>query len=68
MAGENIMTRGLLILLGLLLAIGLGIRPLKHWLHKRWLGSGIEGEQLLLWGGLFLSGLSLVLLVLYLFL
>ena len=62
------MTRILLLLLGGLLVIGLWIRPLLRLLQRRWPNFAIEGEQLLLWGGLLLSALSLALLVLYLFL
>ncbi len=58
----------LLILLGLLLAVGLWARPLTKVAQQRMPNSAIETEQVLLWGGLFLSALSLGLLVLYLFL
>jgi len=52
----------------LLLAVGLWARPLTKVAQQRMPNSAIETEQVLLWGGLFLSALSLGLLVLYLFL
>ena len=66
MAGEKMMTRILLLLLGGLLVIGLWIRPLRRWRQRCLPNFALESEQLLLWGGLLLSALSLVLLVLYL--
>ncbi len=58
----------LLILFGLLLAVGLWARPLAKVVQQRIPNSAVESELVLLWGGLFLSALSLGLLVLYLFL
>lgn len=58
----------LLILFGLLLVVGLLARLLAKVMQQRMPNSVIESEQVLLWGGLFLSALSLGLLVLYLFL
>jgi len=47
---------------------GLYARPITVFVQQFWPDFGYEGEQLLLWGGLFLSGLGIGLLVFYLLL
>ena len=60
------MIQSLAVLLGLLLVLAIWGRPLARLMLQRLPHSSVDGEQLLLWGGLLLSALSLAFLVLYL--
>ena len=65
------MVRLLFVLCGLIslwMLGGLYARPITVFVQQFWPDFGYEGEQLLLWGGLFLSGLGISLLVFYLLL
>ena len=56
------------ILVGLWIMGGIFARPITQWLGRYWPIFVYEGEGLLLWGGLLLSGFGIGLLVMYLLL
>lgn len=56
----------LLVLIGLWMVGGLYARPITLFVQQYWPNFRYEGEQLLLWGGLLLSGCGIGLLVIYL--
>ena len=58
----------LAILVGLWIIGGIFAHRITSWLGRYWPAFAYEGEGLLLWGGLLLSGFGIGLLVMYLLL